>query len=420
MLKCYGVMMLLLFPFMATDGFGTGTDVRLSRVGENSDYTTTFYVSGKLVREGNVAQLYPEPTITSIHETEYNRRAHDILPNMAKSLTAICPYLPLVPLMLAPLTYLAPAHAFLVWQILSAAALFASAIMIDNLRQQRSLSTFWLGLLFLPVIHCLFVGQSAILLGLLPLSAGFFLLQKQRPLAAGLVFAVSFLKPQIFLGAIFITLCMLFRKSWKPLAGLISGAAALSTITLAVFGIDTIRRWLVGMQVVDAVYSVGKNGVVQTIVASLPRMTILSTPPELAPIAKPCVFALSAALFALALFAAFKQSKKADNNFVYANYILLLTLSLVPLIAPYLFYYDLSVMVLAWCALKRERSIMLAIISALCVNLYGIMLVVPPLAKVATPWLLLLLYLEMYRRLVLAAFSDSREITASESQELTT
>ncbi len=202
LLKCWGILVLLLFPYMVTDGFHSDSKVHLSKVVEDSDYTTTLYASGKLALAGKYRTIYPPLAADQLSGNPYDIAAHQFLPNMSRSRTASCPYFPLAVLLFAPLTVLSPSYAFFAWQCLSVVALAVSALLIDNLRSEgskahrsgnlkdhpgksldekeeknsepsakkeptehsqepdrtRQLPTFWLALAFLPVVHCLFIG----------------------------------------------------------------------------------------------------------------------------------------------------------------------------------------------------------------------------------------------------------------------
>jgi hypothetical protein len=332
---------------------------------------------------------------------------------MPKERVAICPYFPLVPLLFSPLANLTPAYALLAWQILSTAALAVSCFAIDRLRDASGHRSFWLAFIFLPVVHCLFIGQSAIFLGLLPLSLGFLLWRRHKPLAAGLVWSLAFLKPQFLLVPAFIGVVSLFRKEVKTLAGLVIGVLLLCAAAVLIFGVDGLKLWAQAMPVVETVYSSAKNGVVLQVVASVPRMIILSAPHESLATVKACIAVASAVLALAALVAGFRLARQCADQTDFKNATLLLALSLVPLLAPYLFFYDLSVFFLAWAAVRNFDSLerWLAIAAAY-IDMYGIIVVVPLFSKLATPWILMLLYLEMYRRLLVRTWHCHFDTTA--------
>ena len=205
---------------------------------------------------------------------------------------------------------------------------------------------------------------------------------------------------------------LIFRRNSKPLLALILGALLLCAVSAATCGVESFKLWLNAMHVVDHVYSSAKNGVVMAIVASLPRMCILSSSEAAQPAVRVIVYLVSCALAGLSLLLAYRCSASELNDLEYKTVLLCLALCLVPLTTPYLFFYDLSVMTLLWAtaddAHRNLRSLFLS--CAVLSNLYAIIVVVPPLAKLATPWLLLLIYLEMYRRVLLVNWQEAWQI----------
>ncbi|MGH9550764.1 MAG: hypothetical protein ACRD3W_15390, partial [Terriglobales bacterium] len=157
-LRCWAVLVVLLFPYMTTDGFHSDSKIHLAKIVEDSDYTTTFYASGRLFLSHRLSEIYPPADAVALSGAAYDVAAHVILPNMSPHRTAICPYFPLVVLLFSPLTYLAPAHAFLAWQLLSLAALALSAWMLDALGGCAGKETLWGALTFLPPIAALYMG----------------------------------------------------------------------------------------------------------------------------------------------------------------------------------------------------------------------------------------------------------------------
>jgi hypothetical protein len=427
MLKSWGILVMLLFLFIAGNGFHTDPNTDLSKMIEQSDYTTTFYVSGKLILAGRLSDIYPPPDCPQLSGARYDVLSHQILPNLPPGKSAICPYFPIVPLIFSPLTGLTPMSAYLAWQCLSLAALAVSAILIDRLVGTRLAGTYWLSLLFLPVVHCLFVGQSALLLGVLPLTLGYYFFHKEKYFWAGAAWAVTFLKPQFLIVPVFMCAAAFLRpgqprqeeepaashnatssagkipRHYRALTGFAAGLTVLLIANLIIFGARSYTLWLGGMQVVERVYSNAANGVMKQIVASMPRILILYTPVEMQSVVKPALALVCALLVIGALFAVSKLARTTITQADYADSCLLMALSLVPLAAPYLFYYDLSVFVLAWAAMaKAEPKLKLTLgLMALAINLGGVFLSVPfAICQLIAPWLLLLIYLEVYRRLL--------------------
>lgn len=421
-LRSWGVLVMMLFAYMPTDGYHSAGSIHLAKQLQNSDYNTTFYVSGPLAVAHKLDLIYPPPESTALSGSPYNRLAHQVMPDMTPSLTAVCPYFPLVPFIFSPLSLLQPHWAFLAFAALSVLALFASCRLLDALGATQKVSSFWWSLLYFPVAHCIFIGQSDIMLGLLPLTIGYFALRKNRPYLAGVAWALTFLKPQFFLSIAFFCVMLLFRQKHKPLLALICGSIALCVTNLVIFGPHSFEQWLGGMRAVERVYSDAHNGVVVAIVACLPRMILLSLPTAMHIWVKPLVYALSAAFVLIAALACRNFARSDASAFDYECTVMLIALCLIPFVAPHLFYYDLSAFVLAAIAfaIAHEEPHSTAARFGLSLracwvgtNLYVVLLL--GLSKFASPWPLLLLYLEMYRRLIITAWRRRSDALVSTS-----
>ena len=136
------------------------------------------------------------------------------------------------------------------------------------------------------------------------------------------------------------------------------------------------------------VYSSAGNGVVQTIVASLPRFIILATPASYHAIVKAIRPSSSLALEAAGLVAARRMAVSPISQNEFAVTIMLLALTMLPLISPYLFYYDLSVFLLAWVGATSTRSsIRNIILLAAVVTNYRLIALIPGVPNLGMPWL---------------------------------
>ncbi len=116
---------------------------------------------------------------------------------------------------------------------------------------------------------------------------------------AGAIWGLTFFKPQLLLIPLFISMTNGMRREFKPLLGLVACVFLLLATNAFVFGFSSFTTWLNGMHVVDAVYSEVKNGVVMPIVASVPRMIILSTPQASKELVKVALLVFCIALFGL-------------------------------------------------------------------------------------------------------------------------
>jgi hypothetical protein len=77
------------------------------------DYVSSFYVASRLVSEGRVVDLYPDPSATSFSTAPFNAFAHEILPHLPPDDIAYYQYSPLVAWLLAPFSLLGPS----VWSV---------------------------------------------------------------------------------------------------------------------------------------------------------------------------------------------------------------------------------------------------------------------------------------------------------------
>ncbi len=123
-------------------------------------------------------------------------------------------------LMLSPLGLVDYRWAVLLWLGLLLGALVAAVAIIERLfengRSAASIPWFWPAmLLFPPLLLSLTMGQKGTL-WLLICVATWRLMQRQRPLAAGLVFGLLSVKPTLFF---FLPLVMLYHRQWRFVLG---------------------------------------------------------------------------------------------------------------------------------------------------------------------------------------------------------
>lgn len=379
------------------------TDFSMSSLVEMSDYTTTFYASSRLILSGRQNELYPPLTASSLHGAPYDVAAHQILPNFPSSLTAIYPYPPLVAAALAPLSLLPPHVALFAFQLCSLLALYLCAFLLQRLSTSNP-RLFFCSFAFLPVLHCLFIGQSALLLGLLPLTVGYYLLSKEKPTLAGLAFSLCIFKPQFLIAAFFVLAALLLRREWKGLASCIAFIFAWLLVMLLCFGQDLIRLWLHSIVLVESVYANKANGVVTAIVASFPRTILLMTPPISHQIVKPAAYAI-ALLLTLSAFCLLMKACKRMSRDIALPLMMLTGLSVVPILAPHLFYYDLVIFLIALSILCDRQILthyvplrLMRFLLPCWVDIYATFVL--SLKAFACPAILLIVFFEMYRRII--------------------
>lgn len=123
-------------------------------------------------------------------------------------------------LLLSPLGLVEYRWAVVLWLGILLSALFAAATILERAQEksasQNSISWFWPAMmLFPPLLLSLTMGQKGTL-WLLICVATWGLMQRQRPLSAGLVFGLLSVKPTLFF---FLPLVMLAHRQWRFVLG---------------------------------------------------------------------------------------------------------------------------------------------------------------------------------------------------------
>jgi len=199
-----------------------GSYDRLGRV-RGRDFLQ-FYAAGALVRDGRAEQLYDDEVFSETQaEVVYlpkEARYHPLYPPAAALLAA--------PFALLPFT-----AAVCVWWICSVALFAAAARLLARQRPPEERPAVWLGLFaFQPVVMCFWDGQLSAL-WLLAVVGGLHWHRRGLHFAAGLVFSVLALKPQLALGLGF---WLVLRRDFSTLAGLAVGTLLQQALALALLG----------------------------------------------------------------------------------------------------------------------------------------------------------------------------------------
>src|SRR4030095_2725356 len=164
------------------------------------------------------------------------------------------------------------------WQALSVFALGLSCLLLSRLTALKTSDAFFLSFLYTPVFLTLWAGQLGLGLGLLPLSAGYFLLMRQRPLAAGFVWSVLLLKPQYFFPAAFVALACAVRRRYRALVGIMLGLTVLIALTILAFSPSVTLQWLLSHRVSDAYFFEGLQGIPNHLLTGLPANLMVLFP----------------------------------------------------------------------------------------------------------------------------------------------
>ncbi len=204
------------------------------------------YISARLIRENNFADLYNEPARAqqmraivppNFHSTDGHPDAVR-LPNL---------YGPQVGLLLTPLAHFLFPDAALIWSAASLAIYFVCIYLVwkssPALRPHAGL-VLRCALAFPPLFHCFVRGQNSAL-ALACFTAAFLAFRADRNLLAGIALGFLIFKPQFLVA---IPLVLLFSASWSALAGLIFSAAAQLAFTRLYFGPDAMHAYFEMLQ----------------------------------------------------------------------------------------------------------------------------------------------------------------------------
>ena len=273
-----------------------------------------FYAAGTLAREGRPEAAYDVATIT-----EAEKRA---LPQATYALMYAYP--PVFQMVLKPLAGLPYVWAYIVW----AAVLFALHVAVWRVAFGNT-PAFWAALgsssVYLNVLH----GQngllSAALLGIGLLSLG------HRPLLAGLAIGALCYKPQL---GVSVGLLLLAGGQWRAVGGATLSVLVLCAASAAVLGLDVWRVFIEHGSSARIVLE-GDGGPLDKIASVYSLARKLGAPVA---IAYGLHGIVALAVMALAI-RAWRRAREGLPRIAMAA-------ATIPLVSPYLFDYDLAVIVL--------------------------------------------------------------------------
>ena len=311
-----------------------------------SDYISNFYVAGYLMASGRAEDLYPTANDSSFTHSHFNEAAHRLVPSLPEQSTAIFAYTPLVAWIFAPFGRVSPNISLLFWQLISALSLLVSAVFLSRTSNARTSDILFLSSLFLPVIATLWSGQVSLVFGLFPLSAGYFLFKRNRPLLAGVVWSLLCLKPQFVFVPALVSFSLLLAGRFKCCIGFVIGVIALIGLTVILVPMTVTISWLYSLQLRETLSYAGVYKIREYLVTSLPADILLRLPIELGANIKWAIYIAAATLW---FAAAWRCKKLIDFNqlteFSKISLTLLVALMLLPITSPYLLYYDLCIFV---------------------------------------------------------------------------
>jgi hypothetical protein len=311
---------------------------------QESDYIMTFYVAGHLAATGRADELYPDPEAKSFIGSPFDKAAHALLEHLPTATTGAYMYIPLVAGFFAPFSFIGPNLSLFFWQALSVLALALSCLLLSRLTGMKTGDALFLSFLYAPVFLTLWAGQLGLGFGLLPLVAGYYLLVKEKPLAAGFVWSLLLLKPQFFFAAAFVCLACALAARYRAFWAMSVGSIFLVLLNVVLFSWPLTVRWLLSHQVSEAYFFEGLQGIPSHLLTGLPANLLVLLPLDARRAAKLPLYAGAALmwLFGLWFCARFKETQRPVPAQISLSFLVGVILS--ALTMPHLLYYDLCVL----------------------------------------------------------------------------
>ena len=267
----------------------------------STDYMCAFYVAGHMVNHGAGKDLYPQPPAANFYQEKFALYARRLLNEKEGSGMYLFAYPPLVALVAAPFARLEPAQSLMAWQAVSFLSLLMSSILFASTAGVRAspLVVLLSSCLFFPLHNVIVVGQTPLLIGLLPLAAGYFFWQRQKPFLSGVCWSVLGLKPQLAI-PIVVLWCALAISALacrkrpedheapnavrlaEPAAiagGVVVGLLVEHGIPLLLIGTDSFGLWLNAVKMSSQAFAAPEAGYWQYhLFFSLPNLLVLVAP----------------------------------------------------------------------------------------------------------------------------------------------
>ena len=388
-----------------------------------SDYTSVLYIAGHLARTGDLDDLYPDSNATSFSGARFDSAAHARLPDLDKETTAVFMYAPLVAWLFAPLSLFGPPISLSIWQLLSIGGLMASCYALRPPGHSGFARLLYLSCLYLPIFLSVWIGQVTILFGLLPLSVGYLMLRKQRPLLCGLIWSLLGLKPPFLFVAGFVALALAAARNLRCLMGLATGILGLVALSIGTASPSVSAAWLRTLAMGDAILQDDLYSIPNHLIASLPMSLLALAPSDAHYWYKIPIYGGALCLVMASLWLCRRIALSDVEAETRDSVILVIALSLLPLISPHMLYYDLAlllpagVLVLGGTAVRSvyppavRRWIILVWAG---ISSYGLVLLFGGSIGIVEPSVLMLLVLALLVALWALLLRDGQRVMLSE------
>ncbi|MDR3612732.1 MAG: glycosyltransferase family 87 protein [Candidatus Obscuribacterales bacterium] len=281
-----------------------GTEILVPNSRISSDFHLNFYSAGYLVAHNQTGILYPPSNATTFINTPFDQFLHQFYPTLSKNLYGTFLYTPLVAVLFAVFAPLPANIALLVFQAINLAGIAWLGLKAERAVGIDARKVFLGSMLFFPIAGTLWLGQVSMLFGLFPLVAGYYLLQKNKSITAGLLWSLMSLKPQ-FLPVPFVI--AIATGNFRCLWALIVGCAALLTLNVFCLTPAIFSQWLFDTtRLANAMFTAN----VSHLVACVPGTIIMCLPESAPPASRLIIFAAAAGMATLAMLFVFWHVKK--------------------------------------------------------------------------------------------------------------
>jgi hypothetical protein len=261
-------------------------------------------------------------------------------------------YAPVISILFSPFRLLSPSWTLFLWQFLSMIALIVSVYAVVRLHEDaedwnhRTIVLSFASLAFLPVTLCLKSAGIDLLAGVLPLSLGYFLLAKKKPIKAGLILSLTLLKPQFLLPAAFLSAAMIVdKKRQKCLVSMLVALIVLLIIDAVGFGQALGKEALSCLRLdFDAT---NPNCPAPQMVASLPGSLMLLLPSNQLAVLKPMIYCFAIFLGSLAFISVLRLWQVRMQEEKKLAITLILGIFIAPFVIPQFFVNEFCALTLA-------------------------------------------------------------------------
>jgi len=349
-----------------------------------SDYLTDFYPAGKLLVENRSSELYPNLSSAAFRESAFNHFVHQLLPDLPRKEIAVFMFSPLTALIFCPYSFFSPQISLMLWQLTSMVAFLLSIALLCAAVGQNFSKCILYCLLYLPIFHTQFTGQLGIIVGLLPLSLGYFLLTRQRLFLGGISWSLLLLKPQFLPIVLLVVAALIFSKRYRCALGFITGIALQVAITMVYLKPAVLLQWFSILKMSETVLSSSQYVYSFYLMTSLPCLLHFFPATLRGFVEIPvCLSALAISLHALWLSCKAITSAKTGTDVALLE-IFVIGIAILPLTSPHFLFYDFSIfsffVVLfrssSWSTSQRWRLKPLNWLYLISINIYYIFRIV--------------------------------------------